>query len=654
MAEDAITAIDAERLDVLERLDDVRLHGRLDGGREVILIESTPWRAEWAALAARVDDPAMPALVGASDEYLVFDGGPVVRLADRLAGGAPLPPWESLSMAWRVAGGLRALHRAGLAHGAMGVDAVGFTDAGAALRGWTLEHRAAPDAVKADLMGLGDALHAALSGTIDPEANVRLHRRALGVPALASLMQADASIARFLAALRPDLTLALQDARSDLQARVDAVRVRVPALQSFKGSVPSLARRLEKLDDHGRGANELRRLVARWRTFDALEQELRPERGAPRRAPRWRPRLAQVGVAGAAVLCAVAVVVASNTPDSKSGLRPSGEAPRRPRRGPDAAVATAAGDVAPGGRGRRGAVAGRRERRRTRRRRRTSSPSAPPRTAWTRPTRTRPPRRSARASPRPTTRRRSTRRAGDAAGRAAVTGGRTRLGLSAAQVERVVALCREALGADAAACAPPTFLDEARRGVVAVGGFAIDRFEASQDDWNACRNDQLACGSLKLTWDLDTQPATGITRAMAAAYCQWRGGRLPTPQEMVRAARGNGDRLFPWGDEAPAADGVYRANVGKQGSTVAVGDPADGEKYAAPVTHFAKGDAPGGIRNLAGNVREWTAGEVEGKAIVVGGSWRSLPHDLRVTRFEVVDPETHDSDLGVRCVYDVK
>ncbi|MCA9558592.1 MAG: SUMF1/EgtB/PvdO family nonheme iron enzyme, partial [Myxococcales bacterium] len=135
---------------------------------------------------------------------------------------------------------------------------------------------------------------------------------------------------------------------------------------------------------------------------------------------------------------------------------------------------------------------------------------------------------------------------------------------------------------------------------------------------------------------------------------QWRGGRLPTPQEMVRAARGNGERLFPWGDEAPASDGVYRANLGKQGGTTQMGDAADGEKYAAPVTDFAKGDAPGGIRNLAGNVREWTAGEVEGKAIVVGGSWRSLPHDLRVTRFEVVDPETHDSDLGVRCVYDVK
>jgi formylglycine-generating enzyme required for sulfatase activity len=123
---------------------------------------------------------------------------------------------------------------------------------------------------------------------------------------------------------------------------------------------------------------------------------------------------------------------------------------------------------------------------------------------------------------------------------------------------------------------------------------------------------------------------------------------------MVRAARGNGERLFPWGDEAPSGAGVHRANRGKPSVTTTVGGPADGEKYAAPVQAFAKGDAPGRIRNLAGNVREWTAGEVEGKAIVVGGSWRSLPHDLRVTRFEVVDPAAHESDLGVRCVYDTE
>jgi len=185
-----------------------------------------------------------------------------------------------------------------------------------------------------------------------------------------------------------------------------------------------------------------------------------------------------------------------------------------------------------------------------------------------------------------------------------------------------------------------------------VGPLFADLLEVSQAQYGDCVATG-ACEALRLHWDLKTQPATGLTRDMAAAYCTWRDARLPTADEWLYVARGGDQRLYPWGDEPPGTGRDARANYGRFTHKGGLPDRADRNKYASPVDTFGgPGASPFGARDMAGNVREWTTTEVDGQGITMGGGWREAPFELRVTRREPTPLGTVRNDLGFRCVAD--
>ncbi len=189
---------------------------------------------------------------------------------------------------------------------------------------------------------------------------------------------------------------------------------------------------------------------------------------------------------------------------------------------------------------------------------------------------------------------------------------------------------------------------------VQIGSFFLDAREVSQADFDECTQ-AGRCPRLTQRWDMGEQPASGVTLQAAESFCEWRGGRLPTIDEWMYAARGHDDpRLYPWGDAPPVEADRHRASFGAMGRRDRRGSSEDGHRYAAPVGAFeSRIQTPFGAANQAGNMREWTATKSGAGYVVAGGGWQSLGHELRVTYRTVESPGTVANDIGFRCARDV-
>jgi formylglycine-generating enzyme required for sulfatase activity len=94
----------------------------------------------------------------------------------------------------------------------------------------------------------------------------------------------------------------------------------------------------------------------------------------------------------------------------------------------------------------------------------------------------------------------------------------------------------------------------------------------------------------------DDQPVVGVSYVDASNYCAFRGKRLPREAEWERAARGDDDRTFAWGNAKPTPDlACYGRKPGAKGATTST------------VGSHPAGAGPYGHQDLTGNVWEWTA-----------------------------------------------
>ncbi len=137
--------------------------------------------------------------------------------------------------------------------------------------------------------------------------------------------------------------------------------------------------------------------------------------------------------------------------------------------------------------------------------------------------------------------------------------------------------------------------------------------------WNSRMTHEDRCGimrsddsSYSVKSGREHYPVTYVSWYDAVNFLGWCGLDLPTEAQWEKALRGgvflDGDkkktqpnplpaRRFPWGDESPDAEDVYRCNFDGQD---------DGFEYTAPVGSFDRFNSPHGLCDLAGNLAEWT------------------------------------------------
>jgi formylglycine-generating enzyme required for sulfatase activity/tRNA A-37 threonylcarbamoyl transferase component Bud32 len=235
---------------------------------------------------------------------------------------------------------------------------------------------------------------------------------------------------------------------------------------------------------------------------------------------------------------------------------------------------------------------------------------------------------------------------------------------------------------------------------VTLAGYCLDRTEVTVEAYEACskRSDCVRAPTTVKFEGLEERdkkayselcnagraerakhPINCIPWNLADAYCKVRGARLPTEAEWEFAARGTGQRTYPWGDDTP---GPKRLNACDAqclawGKTNGIKLPPpmfdgdDGFSGTSPVGTFPDGASSAGVLDLAGNVWEWTAdwygaynneaqanpkGPDKGERRVVrGGGFNGLRPAWAKPAFRYsADPNEQSHGYGFRCAADAK
>lgn len=164
---------------------------------------------------------------------------------------------------------------------------------------------------------------------------------------------------------------------------------------------------------------------------------------------------------------------------------------------------------------------------------------------------------------------------------------------------------------------PPFFIDTTPvtnadyQRFIADGGYEEQRWWTTAG-WDAVRAEKL---SAPLFWRREggqwlrrhfgtveavppNEPVLHVSWYEADAYARWAGRRLPSEEEWEKAARhdpASGRSMrYPWGDADPTPE---RANLGQR------------HLRPAPAGSYPAGESPLGVRQLIGDVWEWTSSD---------------------------------------------
>lgn len=131
-------------------------------------------------------------------------------------------------------------------------------------------------------------------------------------------------------------------------------------------------------------------------------------------------------------------------------------------------------------------------------------------------------------------------------------------------------------------------------------------------------------------------PVFNVDYPSAVAYARWKGRRLPTMDEWLRAAGGDQGLAYPWGTQ-PASQ---RANLGLARDEASTQDRGDGYFNASPGEKFSGDRGPYGHFDLGGNVSEWAVGPFQ-RPVALGGNFTD-PEPISLARARRQDANRND------------
>lgn len=154
-----------------------------------------------------------------------------------------------------------------------------------------------------------------------------------------------------------------------------------------------------------------------------------------------------------------------------------------------------------------------------------------------------------------------------------------------------------------------------------------------------------------VTFNGDERPRERINWYEAMAFCKWLSAKLglhitlPTDLQWIRAARGDDQRKYPWGDS------FVQEYCNTRESDI---------KMTTDVTAYEGGASPFGVYDMSGNTWEWCLDatrpendsdeNADGKRLVHGGSFISpYPRAEILFRYYLV-PQSFHSSIGFRVV----
>ena len=167
--------------------------------------------------------------------------------------------------------------------------------------------------------------------------------------------------------------------------------------------------------------------------------------------------------------------------------------------------------------------------------------------------------------------------------------------------------------------------------IVKIKEFHIDKFEVPFFEFKKFDK------TLGVPEGKGSHPVSEVSYFDAEAYCKSLGKRLPTAIEWERAASGDGDRKYPWGNEF----NTEKANTSESniGGTV-------------PVNSHKSGQSVYGVMNMSGNVFEWVnawAGPDKKYRLQMGGSYfDNMEKSTVSSTLQSIPDDTHPY-TGFRC-----